>query len=129
MAKTINEERLRWVLPIIKKEMRLIDAATICPYGKRSLERWVAAYKSGGAAALEPKSTEPKRYRNETPIRIKERVIAIRKQTIMRIDHATHRVLKFFEIIGRDDARKFEVVIKTIINNRPNPELRIGKLF
>lgn len=81
MAKTIKEERVRWVLPIARKEVKLVDAAKVCPYGKRSLERWVAAYKIGGEDALEPKSTEPKRYRTETPIWLKEQVIGIRKKT------------------------------------------------
>ena len=81
MAKTIKEERLRWVLPIVKKEVKLVSVAKVCPHGKRSLERWVAAYQTGGEDALEPKSTEPKTQPNETPIRIKERVIEIRKQT------------------------------------------------
>ena len=81
MAKTIKEERLRWVLPIARKELKLVDAAKACPYGKRSMERWVAAYKHGGGDALEPQSTEPKTYRVETPIRIKERIIETRKQT------------------------------------------------
>src|SRR3989344_3440250 len=45
MAKTIKEERLRWVLPIANKEVRLTDAAKICPYGKRSMERWLSAFK------------------------------------------------------------------------------------
>jgi hypothetical protein len=60
MAKTIKEERLRWVLPIINKELKLVDVAKICPYGKRSLERWVAMFKRGGEEFLEPQSTEPK---------------------------------------------------------------------
>lgn len=81
MAKTIKEERLRWVLPIMCGEVRLVDVAKICPHGKRSVERWVAAYKKYGEVGLEPKSTEPKRYRNETKIRLKERVIEIRKKT------------------------------------------------
>ena len=81
MAKTIKEERLRWVIPIWKKETRLVDVVKVCPYSKRSLERWLSVYKKQGAWALEPKSTEPKRYRIETPIRIKERVIEIRKKT------------------------------------------------
>ena len=81
MAKTIKEERLRWVLPIAKKEMKLVDVAKVCPYGKRSLERWTAAYKRYGKDSLEPKSTEPKQYRIETTIRLKERVIEIRKDT------------------------------------------------
>lgn len=81
MATTIKEERLRWVLPIVHKEVKLVDAAKLCPHGKRSLERWVAAYKKGGDAALEPRSTEPKRYRIETAISLKERVISLRKKT------------------------------------------------
>ena len=81
MAKTIKEERLRWVFPIIKKEVRLVDAVKTCPYSKRSLERWVAKYRRHGESGLEPQSTEPKRYRIETTIRIKERVLEIRKKT------------------------------------------------
>jgi transposase InsO family protein len=81
MAKTIKEERLRWVLPIINREIRLSDAAKVCPYGKRTLERWLSAYGQNGSEGLEPKSTEPKTQPNETSIRIKERVIEIRKQT------------------------------------------------
>lgn len=81
MAQTIKEERLRWVLPIVRKEVRLVDSAKVCPHGKRSLERWVAAYKKHGEVGLEPKSTEPKTQPNETPIRIKERIVEIRKQT------------------------------------------------
>ena len=81
MATTIKEERLRWVLPVVKKEVKLKDVAKVCPYGKRSLERWVAAYKRFGEVGLEPKTTEPKTGAKETPIWIKERVIDIRKKT------------------------------------------------
>ena len=75
MAKTIKEERLRWVLPIIQKEIRLVDAAKVCPYGKRSLERWVAADKQNGEDRLEPRSTARKTQQSETPIWIRERII------------------------------------------------------
>ena len=81
MTKTIKEERLRWVLPIIAKTIKLVGAAKVCPYSKRSLERWVSEYRKCGECGLEPKSTEPKRYRVETVIRIKERVIEVRKKT------------------------------------------------
>lgn len=81
MAKTIKEERLRWVVPIVNKELKLVNVAKVCPYGKRSLERWVAAYRRGGEDVLEPQSTEPKQYRIETPIALKERLIALRKKT------------------------------------------------
>jgi len=81
MAKTIKEERLRWVLPIINEDIKLVVSAKVCPYGKRSLERWVSAYRKHGEVGLEPKSTEPKTYRIETPIWLKEQVVSIRKKT------------------------------------------------
>ena len=81
MAKTIKEERLRWVLPIVRKEIRLVDIVKVCPYGKRGIERWLSAYKKNGEKGLEPKSTEPKTQPKETSIRIKERIIEVRKKT------------------------------------------------
>src|SRR3989338_2472170 len=81
MAKTIKEERLRWVFPIIQKEIKVVDAAKVCPYGKRSLERWVAAYRQNGEVGLEPRSTARKTQQNETAIWIKERIIELRKET------------------------------------------------
>lgn len=80
MSKTIKEERLRWVLPIVSKEIKLVDAVKVCPYGQRSLERWVANYKQFGEEGLEPQSTKPKSQPNETPIRIKERIVELRKE-------------------------------------------------
>lgn len=80
MAKDILEERLRWVLPIVKKEVRLVDMVKVFPYGRRTLERWVAAYKKGSQEALQPLSTRPKTSPKETPIRIKEAVIDLRKE-------------------------------------------------
>jgi len=73
------EERLRWVLPIINRQIRLIDAAKVFPGGKRTLERWAKAYRDNGEAGLAPKSTRPKSQPGETPIRIKERIIELRK--------------------------------------------------
>jgi transposase InsO family protein len=81
MATTIKEERLRWILPIVRKEVKLKDVAKVCPHGKRSLERWVAAYKARGEEGLEPGSTRPKTNPKETPIWLKEKVLEIRKKT------------------------------------------------
>lgn len=81
MSKTIKEERLRWVLPIANKEVRLVKVAKVFPYGKRTLERWMAAFKKYGEAGLEPKSTARKTQENETPIRIKEHIIELRRKT------------------------------------------------
>lgn len=81
MIKTIQEERFRWVLPVINKEVKLCEAAKVCPHGQRTLERWVALYRHHGESGLVPKSTQPKTNPEETPIHIKERVIMLRQET------------------------------------------------
>lgn len=67
-------------MPVAKGEVKLIDAAKICPYGKRTLERWLALFRNGGESALEPRSTKPKTSQGETPIWLKEKIIEIRKK-------------------------------------------------
>lgn len=81
MPTTIEEERLRWVLPIARKELKLKDVVKVCPHSQRSLERYVAAYKKHGETGVIPKSTRPKSHPQETKIRVKERVIELRKKT------------------------------------------------
>lgn len=81
MPTTIKEERLRWILPILRKELKLKDVFKVCPHSQRSLERWVALYKERGEEGLVPKSTRPKSHPYETEIRIKERIIELRKKT------------------------------------------------
>lgn len=80
MAETIKEERLRWVLPIAEGRMHINEVMKVCPHGRRSVERWLAAYRRAGEKALEPRSTRPKTSPKETSIHIKEMVIALRKQ-------------------------------------------------
>jgi len=81
LPRNVLEERLRWVLPIVNKEIKLVDAARMFSGGRRTLERWAAAYKQFGEAGLLPKTTRPKSQPHETPIRIKERIIELRKET------------------------------------------------
>lgn len=80
MPKNILEERLRWVLPITNKEKKLKEVLKVFPYSGRTLKRWLHDYKKGGEQSLVPKSTAPKTQPNETPIRIKEEVISLRKK-------------------------------------------------
>lgn len=106
MPKTIKEERLRWVLPIANKEVKLVDAAKVCPHSKRTLERWVAAYKKHGEAGLESKSTRPRTNSNETPIRIKERVIELRKETNLCAKKLLWKLEKEQIIIAKNTIQK-----------------------
>jgi transposase-like protein len=80
MPKNVQEERLRWVKPIADKEKKLKEILKVFPYSERTLKRWLELYRSGGAEALIPKSTAPKTQPNETPIRVKEEIIALRKK-------------------------------------------------
>jgi transposase InsO family protein len=75
------EERLRWIMPIVQKDVRLIHVARVFPGGQRTLERWVKLYREFGEEGLVPRSTRPRSQPNETPIRIKERIIELRKET------------------------------------------------
>jgi len=79
MIHNIKEERYRWIKLIVDKELKIVDIMKICPHSERSIKRWLKAFRTGGLDALEPKSTRPKTQPNETPIRIKERVIEKRK--------------------------------------------------
>ena len=91
---SVLEERLRWVLPIVNKHIRLIDAAKVFPGGKRTLERWLAAYKRLGETGLAPVSTRPKGQPKETPVRIKERIIELRRQTKLCAKKLNYKLAK-----------------------------------
>jgi len=81
LPKNALEERLKWVLPIVNKEVRLIAASKMFDGSKRTLERWVSMYKKKGLSGLKPQSTKPKTQPHETAIRVKERIIELRKET------------------------------------------------
>ena len=81
MNTSIQMERYQWILPIIEKRLTYDETLRVCPHSKRSLERWVAAYRKYGLEGLVPESTAPKTQPNETSIRIKEEVKTLRKQT------------------------------------------------
>ena len=81
LSNNVQEERSRWVLPIIEKKTKLKDLAKIFYGGKRTLERWVSDYKKYEKEGLISKSTRPKSHPNETPIREKESIIEMRNKT------------------------------------------------
>jgi transposase InsO family protein len=81
MSQNIKEERLRWIKPILDKEISIINLVRVCPYSESSIKRWLRSFKKGGIDALEPRSTEPKTQPKETAIWIKEKVIELRKET------------------------------------------------
>lgn len=80
MPNTPQEEKYRWIKPILDKQMKIKDMALVCPFSERSIKYWLASFRKTGFKGLENKSTKPRSQPNETPIRIKERVIELRKE-------------------------------------------------
>ena len=79
MPKSTKEEKFRWIKPILDKEISIKDMAKVCPFSERSLKYWLAAFNKFGVNGLENKSRRPKTNPRETPIRIKERIIELRR--------------------------------------------------
>ena len=82
------------ILPIVNKEIKLVNAAKVFPGGKRTLERWASGYKKSGEAGLMPRSTRPLSQPNETPIRTKERIIELRRETRLCAQKLNYKLVK-----------------------------------
>ncbi len=81
MPSSTKEEKYRWIKPILDKEITIKQMVRVCPFGERTLKYWLANFRRGGLDELTNKSTRPKSHPDETPIRIKERIIELRKAT------------------------------------------------
>lgn len=79
MPKSTKEEKFRWIKPILDEEISIKNMTKVCPFSERSLKYWITNYKEYGMEGLENKSRRPKTNPNETPIRIKEKIIELRK--------------------------------------------------
>ena len=80
MPKSTKEEKYRWIRPILDKEISIKDMSKVCPFSERSIKYWLSGFGKYGLDGLENKSTRPKSNPRETPIRIKERIIELRKK-------------------------------------------------
>ncbi len=81
MPKSTKEEKFRWIKPILAKEITIKQMAKICPFSERSLKYWLFSFKKHEFDGLENKSTRPKSHPNETPIRIKNKILDLRQET------------------------------------------------
>lgn len=79
MPKSTKEEKYRWIKPILDKEISIKNMVKVCPFSERSLKYWLTNFKEFGIDGLDNKSRRPKTNPNETPIRIKERIVELRK--------------------------------------------------
>ncbi len=61
---------------------------------KGILKYWLSRYRKHGLAGLADKSKRPKSQPNETPIRIKERIIELRKETKLCAKKLNYKLIK-----------------------------------
>ena len=80
MPNSTQEEKYRWIKPILDDEITIKNMVKVCPFSERALKYWLADYRERGWAGLLNKATRPKTHPRETAIRIKERIIELRKR-------------------------------------------------
>jgi len=80
MPKSTKEEKLRWIKPVLEGSVSIKNMVKVCPFSLRSLNYWLHNYRERGQKGLENRSTRPRTNPKETPIRIKERIIEMRKK-------------------------------------------------
>lgn len=81
MPNSTQEEKFRWIKPILDKQITIKNMALVCPFSERSLKYWLSCYRKSGLSGLQNRTTKPRTQPNETPIRIKERAIELRRKT------------------------------------------------
>ena len=74
------EEKYRWIAPILEGDISIKNMTKVCPFSKRTLNNWLAAFREHGMEGLENGSRRPKSNPRETPIRLKERIVELRKE-------------------------------------------------
>ena len=94
MPKSTKEEKYRWIKPILDKEISIKQMALVCPFSERALKYWLATFREYGISGLENKSTRPLSQLNETPIRIKERIIELRQKTKLCAKKLNYKLIK-----------------------------------
>ena len=94
MPNNTTEERFRWIKPILNKEITIKQMAKVCPFSERTLKYWLSRYRKHGLSGLTDKSKRPKSQPNETPIRIKERIIELRRETKLCAKKLNYKLIK-----------------------------------
>lgn len=80
MPKSTQEEKYRWIKPVLDGEITIKNMSKVCPFSERTLKYWLSHYREEGIEGLRNKSRRPKSHPKETSIRIKEEIISLRKE-------------------------------------------------
>lgn len=113
---------MRWIKPILAKEITIKQMAEISPFCERTLKYWLAAFREHGEAGLINKSTRPKSQPGELPIRTKERIIELRLKTKLCAKKLNYKLTKE-DIVVND-----RVIGKVIKNEGLVRKYRVRKL-
>ena len=100
MPNSTKEEKYRWIKPIIDKEITIKQMVKVCPFSERTLKYWLANFRQKGLEGLANKSTRPRSHPDETPIRIKEKIIVS--------DRLIGKVLKSEGLVRKYRTRKLK---------------------
>lgn len=122
MPNNTIEERYRWIKPILDKEISIKQMTKVCPFSERTLKYWLSSFRRAGVAGLAERSRRPKSQPNETPIRIKERIIELRRETSLCARKLNYKLKK--ENINVSD----RVIGKIIKNEKLVRKYRTRKL-
>lgn len=106
MPNNTQQEKLRWITSILEKKITIKQMAQASPFSERTLKYWLSDYKKHGLIGLESKSRRPKSHPGETPIRIKERVIEMRKETGLCAQKLNYKLKKEGIIISSRTVNK-----------------------
>ncbi len=68
------------VVKVVSKELSVTEAAAGYGFSRRHLHRLLARYREGGLDALEQGSRRPKTNPAATPVAVRERILALRRE-------------------------------------------------
>ena len=72
------EERMRWILPILKGELSVEQVTKICPFSERTIKYWLANYRKYGLEGLKNESRAPHSCPWVTPEETKDQILDLR---------------------------------------------------
>jgi len=110
MPRSTQEEKYRWIKPILDKNISIKNLVQVCPFSDRTIKYWLFKYRNYGLDGLIDKSRRPKTSPNETPIHIKEEIIKIRKDSKLCAEKINFKLKKRRIMI---DTRTIGKIIKT----------------
>jgi len=94
MPQSTQEEKMRWIKPLLSKELTIRQMAQVSPFSERTLKYWLSRFREAGEAGLENKSRRPRSQPSELPIRTKERIIELRNETHLCAKKLNYKLTK-----------------------------------